>query len=425
MSARPRTILFLQSHPSWFARRLASAFEQKGCRILRVNFCVGDALYWLGRSALSFRGSLDQWSGYLRDLIRREGVSDILFYGDGRPYHRLASDVAAELGINAYVYEFGYLRPDWITLERGGMSGRSHFPNDPDAVRAIGAQFPMPDLRARTRYSMAGELAHEITYNLSSYFLHLAYPRYAADRYYNPIVEYLTGIPKQLRASRMQRHAVRIVSEISGGARPYFLMPLQLQCDYQLRHHSPYTHQGDAIRDVIASFATHASPDAVLIFKCHPLDNGGENWPAHIAAGARAAGVAEERLIYIEGGDLGRLLSRAQGAVMINSTVGMHALISGCPVKILGTALFDIPGLTHQGDLHSFWRVPGRPDKTLVEALVRAMAGTIQVKGDFFTRAGQDGAIATFIERILNGSVNGAGAFVDPPPRIRTTGSIQ
>lgn len=418
MSTRPRTILFLQSHPSWFARRLASAFEQKGCRVLRVNFCVGDAFYWLGRPALSFRGSLDQWPGYLRDLIHREGVNDILFYGDGRPYHRLASDVAAELGLNAYVYEFGYLRPDWITLERGGMSGRSHFPNDPDHIRAIGAQFPMPDLRARTRYSMAGELTHEITYNLSSYFLHLAYPRYTADRYYNPIVEYLTGIPKQLRASKMQRDAARIVSEISGGARPYFLMPLQLQCDYQLRHHSRYAHQGDAIRDVIASFAAHAPPDALLIFKCHPLDNGGENWPAHISAGARAAGVVKERLIYIEGGDLDRLLSRARGAVMINSTVGMHALIADCPVKTLGTALFDIPGLTHQGDLHSFWPAPRRPDKTLVEALVRAMAGTIQVKGDFFTRAGQDAAIAVFVERILSGSVNDAGAFINPPPRI-------
>jgi capsular polysaccharide export protein len=420
-----RTILFLQSHPSWFARRLASAFEQKGCRVLRINFCVGDALYWLGRPALNFRGSLEQWSGYLRNLIRREDVSDILFYGDGRPYHRLASDVAAELGINAYVYEFGYLRPDWITLERHGMSGRSHFPNDPDVIRTIGAQFPMPDLRARTRYTMAGELAHEITYNLSSYFLHLAYPRYAADRYYNPIVEYLTGIPKQLRASRMQRDAARIVSEISGGARPYFLMPLQLQCDYQLRHHSSYAHQSDAIREVLASFAAYAPADATLIFKCHPLDNGGENWPAHIAAGARAAGLLEKRLAYIEGGDLGRLLSRARGAVMINSTVGMHALMAGCPVKILGTALFDISGLTHQGELHSFWEAPRRPDKTLVEALVRAMAGTIQVKGDFFTRMGQDTAIATFVERILGGAVNGAGASVNPPPRIRTTSSIQ
>ena len=424
MSPPPRNILFLQSHPSGFARRLASAFEKEGCRVLRVNFCVGDALYWLGRPALNFRGSLKRWPEYLRDLIRREQVSDILCYGDGRAYHRLAMGVAAELGLNGYVYEFGYLRPDWITLERGGMSSRSHFPNDPDLIRTIGAQFSMPDMQARTRFGMTTEMTHEMTYHLSSYFLHLAYPRYAADRYYNPIVEYLTGMKKQLRDARMQREAKQIVGEITASERPYFLMPLQLQCDYQLRHHSPYAHQGDAIREVIASFAAHASADASLVFKCHPLDNGAENWPAHIAAGARDAGIADERLIYIEGGDLGRLLANARGAVMINSTVGMHALIVNCPVKLLGTAVFDIAGLSHQESLHTFWQSPQRPDKTLVEALIRAMAGTIQVRGDFFTRAGQDTAIATFVERILNGSVNSSGAFVDPPPRLHSTQSL-
>lgn len=417
-AARRQTILFLQSHPSWFARHLANALEEAGCRVLRVNFCLGDALYWLGRPAFNFRGKLTQWPGYLRALIEREKITDILFYGDGRPYHRMAADVAADIGINAYVYEFGYLRPDWITLERGGMSGRSHFPRDPATIRAVGAQFEMPDLRARTRYTMLGEMTHEITYNLVSYFFHLVYPRYVADRYYNPVMEYLTGIPKQLRASRVQRDAHQVVTDLTAERRPFYLMPLQLQCDNQLRHNARFAHQGDAIREVVASFAAHAPANASLVFKCHPLDNGGENWPKHIREARISAGLAEGRLIYIEGGDLGALLGKAQGAVMINSTVGMHALIAGCPVKILGTAVFDIEGLTHQASLDAFWRSPQRPDATLVEALVRALAGTIQVRGDFFTETGQASAIAMFVERLTRGTINGAGAFVDPPSRL-------
>jgi capsular polysaccharide export protein len=385
---------------------------------LRVNFCVGDAIYWLGRPAHNFRGALTNWPLYLRDLIERERVTDILFYGDGRPYHRIASEVAADVGINAFVYEFGYLRPDWITLERGGMSGRSHFPSDPSAIRAIGAQFPMPDLKAQTRFTMATEMVHEISYNLVSYLLHLMYPRYVADRYYNPIIEYLAGIPKQVRATRMQREANDCVANLVRGGRAFYLVPLQLQCDYQLRHNSRYPHQADAIREVISSFAAHAPADAALIFKCHPLDNGAEGWPHHIRAAAKAVGLAEDRVVYIEGGDLGALLGGARGAVMINSTVGMRALTAGCPVKILGTALFDIDGLTHQGALDTFWRTPARPDATLVDALVRALAGTIQVKGDFYTDAGQATAIATFVERIVGGSVNGSGAFVATPPRL-------
>lgn len=413
------TILFLQSHPSWFGRRLARALEGKGCRVLRVNFCMGDAVYWLGRPALHFRGTLATWPTYLQALIEREHVTDVLYYGDGRPYHRAAADVAANAGINAYVYEFGYLRPDWITLERGGMSGRSHFPIDPEHIRAIGAQFPMPDLKARTRYSMRQELAHEITYNLLTYVFHLAYPRYVADRYYNPVIEYLTGIPHQIRAPAKRRQADAITADLLGNERAYYLMPLQLQCDYQLRNHAHFAHQNDAIREVLTSFAANAPHEAVLVLKCHPLDNGGENWPQHTKDIASKAGLTG-RVHYIEGGDLPTLLKHAKGTVTINSTVGVHALIIGCPVKTLGTALFDVDGLTHQSSLDTFWLAPEQPDKTLVEAFVRALAGTIQVKGDFFTAAGQASAIATVAERLMSGTINGGGAFVDPPPRLHT-----
>lgn len=372
----------------------------------------------MGRRAINFRKPITMWADFLRQLVARERVTDIINYGDGRTYHRIAAEIAAERGINAYVYEFGYLRPDWITLERGGMSTRSHFPTDPNVIREIGRQFPMPDLRARTHYTMSGEMTHEMTYNLVSYFLSLTFPNYTADRYYNPLIEYATGMAKQFRSERMKREAKSTVATLIREKRAFFFVPLQLQCDYQLRHHSRFAHQGDAIREVITSFANHAPKNATLVFKCHPLDNGAEHWPEHIEKHAREAGLEEARVTYIEGGDLATLLKHARGAVMINSTVGMHALITRCPTKILGTALFDIEKLTHQGSLDSFWSSPEQPDTQLVDALVRALAGTIQVKGDFFTKPGRESAIATFVERILSGSVNGAGAFVDPPPRL-------
>src|SRR5690606_32759150 len=156
--------------------------------------------------------------------------------------------------------------------------------------REIAEQFPIPDLKARTRYTMAGELAHEIFYNLMSYIFHLVYPRYVADRYYNPIVEYLVGIPKQLRMPRMDRKAGESVARLVREKRRYYLMPLQLQCDYQLRHNARFRHQSEAIRDVVASFAAHAPKEASLVLKCHPLDNGGENWPRHIKAVANEVG---------------------------------------------------------------------------------------------------------------------------------------
>src|SRR5690606_9741121 len=102
------------------------------------------------------------------------------------------------------------------------------------------------------------------------------------------------------RATRMQDEARDIVSGLVRGQNPFYLMPLQLQCDYQLRHNASYSHQGDAIREIITSFAEHAPQAEKLIFKCHPLDNGGENWPRHIKEGIAATSLGDGRILYIE-----------------------------------------------------------------------------------------------------------------------------
>jgi capsular polysaccharide export protein len=417
MSAGAQTFLFLQGHPSSFARHLGDALEAAGCRVLRINFCFGDWAYWLGRPAVNYRGTFANWDSYLRDFIERENVTDILYYGDCKPYHRVAADVANALDIRAMTYEFGYLRPDWITLERHGMSTRSHFPNDPQTIREIGTLFGPADMKPKYSHSIATELANEVFYNLSSYFAAWLYFNYNADRYYNPIVEYVTGIPKQFAIAANNRKAEATIAKLSTEAKPFYLFPLQLQSDYQLRYHAAFEHQSDAIRLVIESFAREAPRDAHLVFKCHPLDNNGEGWPKYIEQAAGRAGITD-RVHYIDGGNLNAMLSQASGCVLINSTVGMFAISIGCPTKVLGGALFDVDGLTHQGSLDSFWKSGMKPDPELAEALVRALAGTIQVKGNFFSSGGQAAAIPVFVERLTSMSVNGDGAFVSPPPRL-------
>lgn len=411
-----QTFLFLQGHPSRFAAELAAALEERGCKTLKVHFCLGDVLFWGGRKAINYRGRLSSWPDFLSNVIRRNSVTDVIYYGDCRPYHAAAASVAADLGVNAFVYEFGYLRPDWLTLERGGMAGRSHFPNDAALIERVAANVPAPDLKQRYSNSMAAELSREIAYHWTSYFFHVVFPFYAADRYYNPIVEYLTGIPKQLKAKSASREADRLVTNLTATGAPFFLFPLQLQCDYQLRKNSPFDHQTDAIKLVIRSFSNWAPRSAQLVFKCHPLDNGAEGWCGHIEALAAEFGVSG-RVFYIEGGDLSRLLKHAKGVVLINSTVGMHAIVSGRPTKVLGTAVFDIEGITHQGSLDDFWNASTQPDPHLSAALVRALAATIQVKGSFLDPNGRAEAVRVFADRLTNNTVNGAGAFVTPPPR--------
>ena len=412
-----RVILFLQGHPSFFARDLANEIERLGHRALRINLCAGDALYWRGRPSISYRGRVSAWPEYLAAFIAREGVTDIVYFADRLPYHRAALQVARVCGVRAVTFEFGYLRPDWITLKRADMSAQSHFPDDPDVIRRISARLPAPDMAERYRYGFLAEAYNEVVFNLATYFARPLYPHYDADKYYNPVVDYLSYIPRLMASRRHGRMATALMAKLMDEGAAYFFAPLQMQSNYQLRANSPYRHQRDMIGEVVASFAADAPADAHLVFKIHPLDNGLERWPRVVAAAAARSGVAA-RVHTIDGGNLAQVIRRASGTVLINSTVGLYALRLGCPLKVLGLAVYDIDGLCHRGPLATFWRGPPRPDRELTAALVRALAGTIQIKGNFFTREGRGVAIPALAQRLVGNTVNAPDAFVDPPPRL-------
>ncbi len=414
-----RVFLFLQGHPSFFARNVANRLEKDGHTALRINFCLGDRILWWGRKGFSFRQPFSSWEGYLRSFIAKHGVTDIIYYADRKPYHQIAAKVADELGIPTYAYEFGYLRPDWITLERGGMSAFSHFPIDPDEIRAIAQRCDEPDLQQKFPYTKPREIIFEVSYNLLSYFLWFLYPFYKADRYYNPLLEYISGIPGLFYEKRRNVAARRLVTKLGRERRPFFVFSLQLQSDYQLRSNAPFSHQKKAIESAMVSFARNTNKRTNLILKAHPLDNGWERWGSFIRKKAKELGVSD-RVHFIVGGNLTFMLRHAKGCVMINSTVGLHSVRSGCPVKVLGHAIYDIRGLTHQGSLDSFWKEPQAPDPAFVKDFVKALAGTIQVKGNFFTAKGNKAAVPAFARNLVERNVNGLGAFVPVPPRLLT-----
>ena len=80
--------------------------------------------------------------------------------------------------------------------------------------------------------------------------------------------------------------------------------------------------------------------------------------------------------------------------------------------------VYDMAGLTHQGGLDGFWAEAAAPDRALFRNFRRALAGTVQVRGTLYDRAGCRAAAEGMAERILAGTVNGAGAYTDPPPRL-------
>jgi capsular polysaccharide export protein len=411
------TFLILQAPPGPFAPELRDALAARGCEVHRINLCLGDAVQWGWRPAVSYRGPHGEWRGYLAEYIRRHGITDVLYYGDRLPYHRVAVDVVRQLGIRGTVMEFGYLRPDWITLERGGMSGLSHFPLDPAAIKSAAARLPRRQLSERYAHAFGVEAFREVFHHLTTFFGTPFYPRYKADSYYNPLLNYLSYIPRLLASGRRGKRAAVRTRNWLQMKRRYALVPLQMQNDYQLRASSPFRHQREAIQLVLESLQRAAPPDYHVMFKIHPLDNGWERWARVVGEIATDLGIPR-RVSTIDGGHLPTLLDHCSRVILINSTVGMHAIQRLRPTKVLGLAMFDIPGLTHQGSLDDFWSSPELPDPELRDCFIRLLAATIQIQGSFYNPEGRARAIDEIATRLIDGTVNEPGGYVDALPRL-------
>ncbi|WP_454849075.1 capsular biosynthesis protein [Rhizobium binxianense] len=337
----------------------------------------------------------------------RHAVTDIVMLGDGRPMHAAAIDVAMELGCRIHILEHGYLRPDWLTLEPDGMSGSSRFPTGRKDIEALAAGQQDPEPGGRYRSSFLTYALYDLAYHLPNVlFGWLIHPHYRTHGPVHPLIEYAGWIGKAFSRRRRSRAAARTVEacfapSVNGPAR-CFLFPLQLPGDYQIRIHAP---GGDLLRLVeatIASFAAHAPPEARLLFKVHPIDNGLSGWNARIAAAASRHGAAG-RVFVADGGNLEVLLDRVCGVVTVNSTVGLSALMAGKPVIALGSAIYDLDGLTHQKSLAEFWSEPTGADPAFFRTFLRALSASTQLRGGFIGREAITEGALNVATRLLEG----------------------
>ncbi len=391
--AAPRTILFLQGLATPFFAELASALTARGHKVHRLNFCGADHIF-RGKGAGSvtmhaFTGEMDTLAAYYLDLFRREAVDIILLFGDCRPIHREATAVAAELGVTVYVFDEGYIRPGNVTMEAGGSNGFSRMPRSMEAVAALcrtapaGRESHTPpvgtDMRRRALMDIAGHGANVV--------FRPRFPHYRGHRPASLAAEAKGWFLRILRTLRYRRADRDTATRFEATDEPFFLVPLQLNSDYQIRMHSQYDGISPFIREVVTSFAAHARPEDVLFFKNHPLDNGLIDYRSLIDTLVRDLGL-EGRVFFASGGDLDAMIARARGVVLINSTVGYATLRLGTPMKVMGTALYDLEGLTDQRPLDAFWQKPTPPQQRLAEEFLTVVSTYTQIRGDFFSDAG-------------------------------------
>ncbi len=383
-----RRVLFLQGPLGPFFARLASDLHSAGAEVFKVNFNGGDWLCALGApwtDVCNFTGSLADWPAAFVDLLDRNRIDTVFLFGDCRPVHVATLLIARRRGIEIGVFEEGYLRPDFITLERGGVNNRSSLPKDPDFYRS------QPRASIPPNRALGSTFRHAAVWGMVYYSAaslgRLAFRHYRHHRRLG-IAEstyWLRSYWRKLRYARLERHVEGVLS--GANSRSFFLVALQTCGDAQIRIHSRFRTVPRFIEHVIRSFARSGPDEHVLVIKHHPLDRGYSDYTELIRRLARRHGI-ESRCFYIHDQHLPTLLRASQGVVVINSTVGLSAVGEGVPVKVCGDAIYDMAGLTFQGELDAFWKAAGdfRPDMSLWSAFRSYLIDHTQYNGNFYKR---------------------------------------
>lgn len=390
-----KNVLLLQGPMGPFFRRLAHDLQWAGAQVCKVDFCGGDWLFSPAGS-IPFRGRIEEWPEFLKQLLRVRKIDVVLLFGDCRPMHRIAHEIAHWNGLEIGVFEEGYVRPDYITLERYGVNGFSLMPRAPLYYLKTPPP-PVPPARKVGRvFRHAAGWA--MLYYLASALLYPWFRHYQHHRSLSLLeaVPWVRSLWRKMAYSLIERRALpRLTTEWS---RKFYLVPLQVHDDAQVRVHSRFDSVEDFIRQVVESFARHAPESTRLVFKHHPMDRGYYDYAGLIEKYSASLG-ATGRVIYVHDQHLPTLLDHALGVVVANSTVGLSALDHGLPVKACKSAVYEMDGLTHQGELNDFWHaaLTETPNQELLTRFRTYLIKHTQLNGNFYKRLDIPGSSAGLV----------------------------
>lgn len=394
----PRNVLLLQGLMGPLFRRLGQSLRAAGHRVFKVNFNGGDRLFWRLPGGIDYRGTLDEWPAALDRLLTEKQITDVILFGDCRDHHMVATKVCRDRDIPVHVFEEGYIRPDWVTFEAGGVNGHSSLPRDPAWYLEAAANLPAVEQHAPVPSSFRRRAIEGLAYNVADVLTRWYYSNWNNHRPWHPLVEGMGWLRKLRRRKERDLQSEALLARLEASGARYFLFPLQLDSDAQIRLHSPFAGIAEAIKVVLSSFAAHAPAGTRLVIKEHPLDNGVRDWELISRDLARRFGV-EDRVDYLPGGDIVPVAERSLGMVTVNSTSGTLGLSMGIPAVVLGTAIYDIAGITAQDGLDAFWQDPPTPDKATFDAFRRVLIERCLIRGGFFSNEGLDLVVRDAAER--------------------------
>jgi capsular polysaccharide export protein len=383
-----KNILLLQGPMGSYFNTLNIRFINEGAKVFRIGFNAGDEYFSKKDSYTGYKDTPRNWPIYVNEYFQKNKIDKLFVFGDCRFYQKNAIEIARKLDIEVYVFEEGYIRPNFITLEKYGVNGYS--PQAKDRAFYDNLVFDdnfVKEVKSAIKFKPTFvKLAREaiIYYWLVNLF-YFRYPHYIHHRNISLWDEFQAGCKNIFRKYKY-KISEKGLNEKFGSelSKKYYFVPLQTHGDFQIKTHSKYKNIEAFIKEVIESFAKHSPKDTLLVFKHHPVDRGRRNHANLIRNLAYVLGV-KDRVVVTWDIHLPTFLKNAIGTIVINSTVGISSLYHKTPTICLGTAIYDIEGLTSCDlTIDEFWTKYKEVDTELFTKYRNYLIQTTQINSNFY-----------------------------------------
>ena len=400
-----RVFLFLQGPHGPFFNRLGTMLRRAGATVWRVGFNAGDRAFWFNPSSyIPFRGAAADWGDTFAKLVDEKNVTDIVLYGDVRPIHAEAVAEAKRRGLTVHVFEEGYMRPYWVTYERGGTNGHSRLMEM--GVVQMQEALALSDMEAPLPPGHWGDMRQHVFYGaLYHWFVMFRngdYRNFQPHRALSVGHEFRLYIRRLLLMPVHTLDRIQATMRIRYGGFPYHLALLQLEHDSSFQEHSPFGSMTEFLDVVIRGFAAGAPGHHHLVIKAHPLEDGRAPIRRHISALMTELGL-KGRVHYVRGGKLAQLLNDARSAVTVNSTAAQQVLWRGIPLKVFGRAVFAKPEFVSDQPMPEFFAGASRPDNKAYKDYRRYLLETSQLPGGFYSARGRRQLLRQVVDMMLSG----------------------
>ena len=380
-------ILFLQGPLGPFFKKFARYASAQGHQTYKINFNGGDKYYAWADHQFDYLDKRELWHTYLSEFIKKHHIARVIVYGDCRFYHKVARQVTTELGIDFWVLEEGYLRAGFVTLEKEGCNANSLLFNDVENFKSVKAQEIKSSL-------IVGATFARRTWFATCYYIcmHLSKKTFANYEHHRPWTTmqeagfWWKGFAQKWLSKLTEPR--RYKNFIKQYDKQFFLLPVQVEVDFQLRKHSRIHSVEQVISEVLHSFALHAHPQQALLIKHHPQSRGFVHYGKLIAQLVDELSL-NERVFYGHEFNLPDVYHHAKGVVTVNSTVGISALLHNLPTVVLGKAIYDIEGITYPRTLDKFWQDEFEVDSALFAKFRTYLCQQTQLSGDFYKQSQQ------------------------------------